>query len=651
VTTQASPAQVEAARALARRVSARMAPPPPMTVSEWADEYRRLSPESSAEPGRWRTDRAPYMRGIMDAISDPRVRRVSVKASAQVGKTELILNVIGYHVDYDPCPMLLVQPSLDLAEAFSKDRLAPMIRDTPALRGKVRDARSRDSDNTLLHKKFAGGQITMAGSNAPSSLASRPVRKVLLDEVDRYPHSAGTEGDPATLAEKRMTTFFNRQAIWTSTPTIKGRSRIDDAWEASDKRRFHLACPRCQAWQWLKWAQIRWDEGRPSSARYHCESCGEEIPESQKLELLKRGRWIAEGDFHGSAGFHLNELYSPWRRFEQIVSDFLEAKKNPETLKVWVNTSLGECWEQQGEAPEWKRLYDRREAYSSGSVPSGVRFLTAGVDVQKDRLEWEVKGWGRDKQNWSIERGKIFGDTSGPLPWQELDALLSKQWRHDCGVLIGVRMLAVDSGFNTQAVYNWARRHPGNRVLAIKGQDSAQVMVGAPSPVDVTVDGRKLKRGFRVWPIGVSLIKSELYGLLKLEKPLDGQAYPAGFCHFPADYDDEYFQQLTAEKIVTRTVRGYARHVWEKMRERNEALDLAVYNRAAANAVGIDRFNEHQWQAMAVGMGLVERAPAPGSSSPEEPGSAEAPAPRSPAPAPKPERPRPQRPRESFWRR
>ncbi len=300
-------------------------PPPRLTVSQWADEYRRLSPESAAEPGRWRTDRAPYQRGIMDAVNDPTVREIVVMKSAQVGWTEILGNIVGFHVDRDPAPILLIQPTLEMAEAWSKDRLAPMVRDTPALKGKIKDARSRDSGNTLLHKQFPGGHVTIAGANSPAGLASRPIRVVLCDEVDRYPPSAGTEGDPISLARKRSTTFWNRKLLMGSTPTVKDASRIEAAFLASDQRYFLVPCPHCGTEDRLRWQHVRWPEGRPEEAHYVCPHCGAVIEDTDKLRMLESGRWEASTEFNGVAGFHLSELYSPWVTFGAMARAFTEA--------------------------------------------------------------------------------------------------------------------------------------------------------------------------------------------------------------------------------------------------------------------------------------------------------------------------------------
>lgn len=617
-----------------------MKPPPQLTTSQWADRERYLSPESSAEPGKWITDRAPYAREPMDEITNPRVHTVVLCWSSQVGKSEVLLNGQGYFIDQDPCPQLMLQPTLDMAEAYSKDRLAPMIRDTPALRAKVKDVRSRDSGNTLLQKKFPGGHLTIAGANSPASLAMRPVRVVWMDERDRFPESAGTEGDPCALAEKRSSTFYNRKTIKVSSPSKK-KGGIKDDYDASDQRVCLLPCPHCGTYQQLKFGNLEWEGDdiktfKPETVRMLCIECREPIDDAEKGEMLARLKWVAQAPFNGVAGFFLNELYSPWRRWWQVVEDFLKKKDKPDQLRVWKNTALAEIYEEKGEAPEWKQLYDRREHYRMGTVPYGVLFLTAGADVQKNRIEVEVVGWGFEKESWSIAYRVIEGDTSTPEPWAKLDELLREEFPHVSGELtMPIVRLAVDSGFNTQTVYSWARKYPGGRVMAVKGNDSLPMTVAAARTVDVRKSGKTSRRGFKYWPVGSSVVKSELYGWLHMPKPEDlSQPYP-GFCHFP-EYEEEYFKQITAEQQVYKKMKnGGARQVWEKTRDRNEALDCRVYARAAASAYGIDRFTKQQWERMSHAVPARPLMPVVPK---EEPKAQEQPPPPS-APPPKPKAP------------
>ena len=320
-----------------------VAPPPKLKVSQWADLERVLSAESCAEPGKWRTIRAEYQRGMMDAISDSKVETVTLMTAARVGKTEIINNILGRYIDNEPCPILSVNPTVEMAEAWSKKYFAPMIRDTPILREKVREAKTRDANNTILEKSFPGGYIAMAGANSPSGLASRTIMIVILDEIDRFPPSAGTEGDPVDLAKKRAETFtYRKKFIQTSTPTIKGVSRIEQEWNQSDQRHYYVPCPECNYFQVLEWKQIKFEKDHIEDVFYECEKCQAKITESDKPRLIRLGEWRpSQPLIIKHVGFHLNALYSPWISWEEIVRKFLNAKKRPETLKVWINTMLG----------------------------------------------------------------------------------------------------------------------------------------------------------------------------------------------------------------------------------------------------------------------------------------------------------------------
>lgn len=504
----------------------------------------------------------------MDAISDPNISTVVFMSGAQVGKTEVLLNAIGFYICHDPSPILVMQPTLSMGQSFSKDRLAPMIRDTPSLTNKVRDARSRDANNTTLHKGFPGGHITIAGSNSPSSLASRPIRIVLADEIDRYPPSAGSEGDPVSLARKRSATYHNRKLVLTSTPTIAGNSRIETAYEGSDQRRFFVACHDCGAKDYLKWANVRWPEDSPKDANYVCESCGSIWDDVTRMRAIKDGEWVATAPGSDVAGFHLSGLYSPWTSLGEAATEFLEAKKLPEILRVWVNTYLGEVWEDEGEQVDDMVIADRREDWGD-DLPAEVVLLTAGVDVNDGFLTIEVVGWGRDEESWSIEYQTIYGDPSTPQLWDELDDVLSQTFLHPTGVAIPIRATCVDSGGHyTQAVYNFVRSREGKRIFAIKGiGGEGKALIGRPSTNNIG----KIK----LFPVGVDTGKEMIYSRLKI---ID--AGP-GHMHFPVERDDEYFRQLTAEKIVTKYHQGRAKRAWIKMRVRNEALDVRNYALAA----------------------------------------------------------------------
>ena len=543
-------------------------PPPNLKISDWADNYRRLSPESSAEAGAWRTDRAPYQREIMDSFNDPDIQRIIFMKSAQVGATEILLNVIGYYIDQDPAPMLIMQPTLAMAQAFSKDRLATMIRDSEKIRNCVKDPRSRDSGNTVLSKKFAGGNLNIVGSNSASGLASRPIRIVLADEVDRYESSAGAEGDPISLATKRTTTFWNKKIYMCSTPTIKGLSRIETAFEESDKRYYHVPCPECNEKQVLKWKNVVWDENRPETASYACDHCGSVIDESKKQWMLKHGEWIASEPKSNTAGFHISELYSVWSTWADMAKNFLEAKKQPEMLKTWINTALGESWEEQGETVEYETLLERRLNYDYTNIPEDVLVLTAGVDTQKDRLELQLVGWGKNYEAWVCDYKIFWGDPNAINVWSDLDAYLKKRFKTESERLIPVSCCTIDSGgHHTNMVYQFTKPRQARRIFAVKGLSQA----GKPIANRPTFVG---KNKAVLYGIGTDSAKEAIFARLAAENELTT-------LHFCSDLDEEYFKQLTAEKRVTKFVRGRKSLIWKQVRPRNEALDTLVYNFAA----------------------------------------------------------------------
>jgi phage terminase large subunit GpA-like protein len=579
-----------------------LTPDPLLTVSEWADQYRMLSPRASAEAGKWRTSRTPYLREIMDCLSSNHPAQVvSFMKGAQVGGTEAGSNWIGYIIDHAPGPMMAVQPTVDMAKRNSKQRIQPLIDECPQLKNKVKASRERDSGNTILMKEFPGGMLVMTGANSAVGLRSLPARYLFLDEIDAYPGDVDGEGDPIALAEARARTFSRRKIFKVSTPTIQGRSRIESAYEASDQRKYEVPCPHCGHFQDLVWKQLRWPPGKPHQAAYFCIECDTKIEEHCKTDMLDRGKWIArnpEPINPRHVAFHLNSLYSPlgWYGWADAAELFEEAKKFPLKLRNFVNTVLGETWKEKGEAPDWHRLYERREQYPMNVVPAGGLFLTAGVDIQKDRIEVEVVAWGRDKQSWSIDYRVIPGHTNEDYCWLQLFEMLNETFQHQCGVGMTIRMMAIDSGFNTQEVYNRVRQHPMNRVMAIKGSDAQQSTVGSPTAVDVDWRGKKIRRGVKVWPVGSSVIKTELYGWLGLNAPTqEGEPYMSGFCHFP-EYGEQYFKMLTSEQLIIRVMKNGARkYEWEKIYERNEALDCRLYARAAAAVVGIDRFKAKYW--------------------------------------------------------
>lgn len=536
---------------------------------------------------------------MMDTICDPRVERVVCMLASQVGKTELACNSVGFYMAHDPSPILVLQPTEQMAETWSRDRLAPMLRDTPALRGKVRDPRSRDSGNTTLHKNFPGGHVTMAGANSPASLAARPIRILFADEVDRYPASAGTEGDPLALARARTRTFWNRKIVELSSPTMTGSSRIESGYLASDRRRFWVPCPHCDEMQTLEWESVRWDGEDAASARYFCSHCGSGWTDQERWAAVRRGKWRAQAPFRGIAGFQLSELYSPWRRLAQTVGDFLEAKGRPERLKAWRNTSLGLSWQDAGEAPDWERLIERREAFTLGVVPAAAVALTAGVDNQNDRLEAAVWAWAGGFESWLVDTRVFPGHPGEAATWDALADYLGGDFPVEGGGTMRIERAGIDTGgLATTAIYSQLRRlRDPRRLIPMKGVEgwNKAAPVSAPTFVDVFENSRRIKRGLRLFTVATATLKADLYRRLWLTRG-DGVGYPPGWVHLPEAIEPEAVKQLVAEQLVTiNDRRGFPKMEWRKLRDRNEQLDMAVYARAALSLLGADRYGERFW--------------------------------------------------------
>lgn len=628
---------------VANNYAAAWRPPPKISLSEWADEHFRLS-AGSADAGRWRT--RPYQREILDALIDPAVEWVSVIKSARIGWTEMVKAATAYFMKEDPCPILGVLPTVDIAEIFSREMLAPMLREVPILASLIQGSALKTTGRTLLHKTFPGGVISLVGANSAAGFSMLSRRLLWLDEVDRMPPSAGDEGDPVALAVTRTKTFWNRKILAGSTPTIAGASRIAELFEAGDRRRRYWPCPHCGYMDFLAFSPksdrghiMRWPDGRPAAACFECRGNGCVMEETHKRDMDEAGEWRPDAPFAHHASFSIWSAYStsPNAGWGQIATEFRDAKLGPEKLRVFVNTTLGETWQERGEAPDWERLYRRREPYQIGTVPEGVIVLTCGVDVQKDRLVPEVVGWGANKESWSIEASEIHGDTAlmtgAGSPWVKLDALLDRTFPGAAGRVFTISMMAVDGGWqtaaaNTQVVYAWGRQHSRSRVMVTKGVSGARALVEAATSVDVTIGGKRIQRGYRVWPIGVDVAKGELYGWLRLELAEDGA--PPGYCHFP-EHPAEFFKQLTAEQLMTVVNRRTRRSKleWQQLPNRqNHGLDARVLARVAVAVLGIDR--------------LVGPPKAPVPTTPQSPPTS--------APAKPDERPpAPARPTSGYW--
>lgn len=551
-----------------------LTPPPDLTLSEWAAEYFQLSPESSSLPGKFRFDRAMFQKGVFDALSDPTVKKVVIMASSQILKTQALLCYVGMIIHTDPGPILVVQPTSKMAQSFSKDRIDTMLRDVPILKGRVKDKRVRDSDNTIFHKSFPAGRLSIATSGSPSDLASRPIRYLLCDEIDRY--APGEEGDPITIARARTTTFFNAKEVLVSSPTDEGVSRIAAEYAASDRRVYVVPCNECGTFQQLVWEQVVWEEGKPDTAHYECPHCQAKWSDHQKNYNVQHGHWEVTNPDSSVAGFHISNIYSSFKSLADLAASFLTAKSDPEQLRAFINTQLAQTWKTQAQTVGDIQWLSRQEAYDANTVPNGVGLITAGVDVQVDRLECEVVGWGLAEESWSLDYIVIQGNPNSPLPWETLSQLLDKPYTRADGLKIRINGMCVDSGYLPQEAYAFARKHANRNVYATKGQAGEGKMI-FPKRFS------RGKGGARVYILGVDSAKDKFYNLLTVKE------HGPGFQHFPVDRDQTYFDGLTSEVYSVKYKRGHAYKVWEKKQGvRNEPLDCRVYALAARFSFSLD---------------------------------------------------------------
>ncbi len=602
----------------------RVMPPPRISVTEWAERHRILSGKDSAEPGPYRVSRTPYAREPMDCLSaHSPVEEVVLMWGAQTSKTTIGSNWIGYLADVNPGPVMIVQPTIDMAKRYSRQRLSPMIEESPQLRQRVRENRSRDEANTTLLKEFPGGFLAIAGANSAAGLRSMPVRDLFTDEEDGYPMDVDGEGDPVQLARARQTTFARRKHLRTSTPTTRDFSRIEAAYLASDRCRYHVPCPHCHELQPLEWGAatehgVKWSkdaDGRalPHTAHYVCRHCGAQIAEHHKSTMLRdaaaggQALWVADaaGAQGGRVrGFLLSSLYSPlgWLSWSELVAEWqraIDAKRSGDTslLRVFVNTRLAETFEEQGDKADEHALRRRAEDHPLGLVRWGLFVCTMGVDVQGDRLEAYTWAWGRGMERQMVDRRVFYGDPALPeseqgSPWAALTEHRRTPIQHAGGRQVPLLACGIDTGgHHTQAVYAYVRHHQHGNVLALKGSSQqGRSILGKPTEQDVNWRGQKLKRGVKLWPVGTDTAKAEIYGRLRLEQP------GPGYVHLSKQMPGDVFEQLTAERLVTRYVKGHPKMEWVKPAgKRNEALDCAVYALACTVWLHMDRWRDSEW--------------------------------------------------------
>jgi phage terminase large subunit GpA-like protein len=569
------------------RVYASYAPPPDILVSEWARRNRILPKGTTSRPGPFVPEL--YQVEMMDVICDPNVHEIVIKKSTQVGYSDAVLNnIIGYFIDIDPKPIMLVQPRIDDAKDYGKKRIGPMIETTPALRAKIRAATSRRAGNTLQLKEFPGGFLKLTGANSGAGLRSDPVPIVLFDEVEGYPLDVDGEGDPVEIGKRRTDQFSDYKTVEGSTPAKeKSFSRIEKRWNESDQRLFHVPCPFCGHAQPLFWRDPETKAPRllyrvdadnrviPASVGYKCRSCEKPIPERYKSQMLNGGKWIATHPGRPLVGFWINALYSPWKDLWHLLAqEWVDAQKDREKLKAFINLRLAECWEEEGFSLESHHLRKRCEEYckkgESFDVPRGVGLLTAAVDVQDDRLEAVVKGWGAGEESWLIAYEQFFGDPGQQQVWDELDKFLRTEFRHASGRLVSIEATMIDSGgHHTDSVYRFVKPRQARHVFALKGSSEAGKEILAKF---------SMNNQYRVklYTVGTDTAKDRIFSRMMT------QQHGPGYMHLPTWVEDEYIEQLTSEKRITRYKpgKGLTRE-YVKTRSRNEALDLEVYVLAA----------------------------------------------------------------------
>lgn len=577
----------------------------PMTVSEYADAHRILNRRSSPEPGPWKTSRVPFMKDIMDDLSqESPVEVVSFMKCTQIAGTEIINNWLAYTIEQTPGPGLIVQPTVDLGKRWSRQRLSPMIADMPGLNERIKDSRSRDSGNTVLSKEYDGGITIITGANSAAGLRSMPVKYLGLDEVDAYPPDVDGEGDPVDLAVERTSNFARSKILLISTPTTKGLSRIEKSYNEGDQRRLYVPCPHCHEKQSLELKNLHWEkddhgEHLPDTAAYACAFCGVLIEEYHKTWMLENYEWVVEGkpnEKHHS--YQINKLYSPlgWTSWATIARKFLAAKKNRTKLKTFTNTTEGLPFEETGDKVDPHVLMTRAEEYPLGECPLGVLVLVAGVDTQPDRFEVVVWGLGLNQHEWAIDYHVIYGSPSLKETRAALDEYLATPFPHAAGCELSIQAAGVDSGgHNTQDIYDYCRIRKSRRIIATKGYSvSGRPIIGKPTKVDVTIHGKTMAKGADLWMIGSDTAKKLIYSRLQVSDPAAD-----GYVHFSKHLSENFYKQLTSEKLGTRYHKGHPILEWIlPSGVRNEVLDCTVNAKAAAYFLGVHRWRPAQWRQL-----------------------------------------------------
>lgn len=582
-----------------------------LTMSDWAQAHRIVPHEGSSRPGRWDNSIAPFAVEPMNCLSVTHpCNHVVMMKSAQITGSEIIMNAVGYIIDVCPGPTMVAHPSLEAAKDWGQEKLEPNIDANPRLKNKFAESKSRDGKNTVRFKSFPGGYVVLGGANSSKSLRQKSIRFMMKDDFDDWPFDVGGQGDPSKMADARQISYHavgNYKNFEVSTPTIEATSRITKAYKKSDQRTYQVLCPHCGKHQELNFFPVskdpfkgglKFNKTAPFNAYYVCEHNGCVIEHYEKQEMLQKGYWKVNNPEGRYPGFKIGAMYSPFTTWDKMAEEFVEAKDDPLKLKTFYNLWLGEPWKEKGDAPDYKRLMALRDDYTLGEIPAGGLIMTCGIDVQEQGFYYETIAWGIGKTNWSIDKGFIEGDTNRPEVWMQLDQLANRKYMNAYGREFGIDQIGIDANYRPHMVHAWVRKNP--RAMATRGEAGhAKPVLGTPQKQQISYSGRKVKGGLLLWPIGTWAAKMEAYGYLRLEGIKEGkETNPLGYCHFSSGHDDNFFKQLTAESLITRTKNGRTVTEWA-VSGHNHFLDCRVINLAISYRLELDRFTYEAWQRIA----------------------------------------------------
>lgn len=563
-------------------------PKPILKGSEWADRYRMIAVGTSPEPGKWSTARVPYQKEILDTVTKKTVTHVVIMAASQIGKSEILMNLLGYYIAQEPSTILLIQPTQDNAKAFVKERINPTINASPALKELIVDedkSINKTSGNTLKEKMFPGGFLAVIGARSPNDLASKPIRVVLADEIDRY--EATKEGDPLKLAEQRTTNFYNHKIVTVSTPTVKDKGNsiptIYKLFQDTDQRKYFIPCPICSKESVWNWSMVKWEKDEQNNViddtvRLECPYCNGKIRGSGKPNphLLEKGIWRATNPQNkDKIGFHITSLCSPWVELRKLVKEFVAAarSKSRDGLQEFFNLKMGEPYDRYStESLLWQKLKRRAENYTDKEIPDEIIFLTAGIDVQRDRVECSIYGWGENYEGWLIQHLIFYGDPLQDKVWNDLDTvLINKSWQTKNKETRTLLFSFVDSGdgTTTEAVYRYTTPRAAHFIFSIKGSSvNGDLLVNKPKKVN---DKKTILFSLNVFSAKILI-----------NNMLANNEVGANYLHFPKNapnVNDEFYEQLTSEVLlkIKNKQTNVETEKWKKIRERNESLDCLVY--------------------------------------------------------------------------